>query len=114
MAIATPGDHGQPQTLFQVLRLVYGVGFNIQQAIEQPRLRHDQGQAVMIESRADPVWGSAMGEAGYHVVDVGPWSRLMGGVNAVHRVHGNVWAAGADPRRAGYALTAGMAAESGA
>lgn len=107
MAIATPGDHGQPQALYQVLRHVFVGGVSIQDAIERPRLRHDQGEIVMVEDRASKEWSERLSEFGYTVNNVGPWSRLMGGVNAVHRLTDSVWAAGADPRRSCYAVSTG-------
>lgn len=105
MAIATPGDHGQPQTIYQVLRHVYAGGCALQEAIERPRLRHDEGPAVMLEDRAPEAWRRALSAAGYEPLPVGPWARLMGGVNAVQRLGAGVWAAGADPRRSCYAVT---------
>ena len=107
MAIATPGDHGQPQTIYQVLRHVFVDSIPIQDAIERPRLRHDQEKVVMVEDRAPAGWTDDLQAAGYSICDVGSWSRLMGGVNAVHRLSENVWSAGADPRRSSYAVTGG-------
>ena len=107
MAIATPGDHGQPQSIYQVLRHVFVDGLSIQDAIERPRLRHDQGKVVMIEDRAPTAWREQLQSSGYSIHEVGSWSRLMGGVNAVHRLSENVWGAGADPRRSSYAVTRG-------
>lgn len=107
MTIATPGDHGQPQSIYQVLRHVYVGGASIQEAIERPRLRHDSGRAVMIEDRAPENWRRVLQGSGWELQQVGPWSRLMGGVNAVHRLGDGVWGAGADPRRSCYAVSAG-------
>ena len=107
LAIATPGDHGQPQTIYQVLRHVFVDSIPIQDAIERPRLRHDQEKVVMVEDRAPAGWTDDLQAAGYSICDVGSWSRLMGGVNAVHRLSENVWSAGADPRRSSYAVTGG-------
>ncbi len=107
MAIATPGDHGQPQTIYQVLRHVYVDAVPIQEAIERPRLRHDLGEVVMVEDRAPAIWMDDLKASGYSIRDVGSWSRLMGGVNAVHRLSEDVWSAGADPRRSSYAVTRG-------
>lgn len=106
MTIATPGDHGQPQSIYQVLRNVYAEDLSIQDAIERPRLRHDQGNVVMIEDRAPVAWREALETNGYETRDMGSWSRLMGGVNAVQRLCDDVWGAGADPRRSCYAVTA--------
>ncbi len=107
LAIATPGDHGQPQTIHQVLTRVYAEGLHLQAAIEAPRLRHDDGRRVMIEDRAPWDWRDEIVAAGFEVQDIGSWSRLAGGVNAIQRRHPDgLLFAGADPRRASYAVTA--------
>lgn len=106
LAIATPGDHGQPQAIFQVMENMFARAMNVQAAIEAPRLRHDTGADVMIESRAPEEWWNAIQSAGYTARDVGPWSRLMGGVNAIVRHPDGLLLGGADPRRASYAVCA--------
>jgi len=106
MAIATPGDHGQPQSIFQVLVNVYERGMDLQAAIEAPRMRHDTGPELMLESRVPPGWRGQAEALGLAARDVGPWSRLMGGVNAIQRGPGGVLMSGADPRRACYAVCA--------
>lgn len=106
MAIATPGDHGQPQSIFQVLVNVYDRGQNLQAAIEAPRMRHDAGLDFMMEDRAAPDWFASASAAGFLVRKLGPWSRLMGGVNAVMRSKDGSLMSGADPRRSSYAVSA--------
>lgn len=106
VAIATPGDHGQPQTIHQLLTRLFAEGFDLQAAIEAPRLRHDAGRCVMIEDRAPPEWISEIESCGFAVERIGPWSRLAGGVNAIQRQADGLLLAGADPRRASYAVTA--------
>jgi gamma-glutamyltranspeptidase/glutathione hydrolase len=103
-AIATPGDHGQPQTLAQVLRRHFEQGLDIQAAVEWPRLRHDSGPEVMLEDRCPASWDAMLQEAGWKPRRVGPWSRLMGGVNAIVRRPDGLLMGGADPRRSCYAL----------
>ncbi|WGD51095.1 gamma-glutamyltransferase [Bradyrhizobium sp. CB1650] len=103
LAIATPGDHGQPQSLFQVVRRHFDQGLDIQSAIEWPRLRHDAGRDVMLERRCPPTWDSALSKAGWAVKRVDGWSRVMGGVNAIRRMEGQLFG-GADPRRSSYAI----------
>jgi gamma-glutamyltranspeptidase/glutathione hydrolase len=105
-AIATPGDHGQPQILAQVLRRHFEQALDIQAAIEWPRLRHDFGAEVMIEDRCPQIWDAALAAAGWQVRRVEPWSRLMGGVNAIVRRPDGLLMGGADPRRSSYALAA--------
>jgi gamma-glutamyltranspeptidase/glutathione hydrolase len=106
MAIATPGDHGQTQSLLQVLRHHYQAGLDLQAAIERPRLRHDAGKKVLAENRVPAAWSAALKEAGWELEDVGPWSRLMGGVNAIRRMPDGLLMGGADPRRECYAVSA--------
>jgi gamma-glutamyltranspeptidase/glutathione hydrolase len=103
-AIATPGDHGQPQTLALVLRRHFEQGLDIQAAIEWPRLRHDSGRDVMLEDRCPSSWDAMLASSGWNVRRVGPWSRLMGGVNAIVRQPDGLMMGGADPRRSSYAL----------
>jgi gamma-glutamyltranspeptidase/glutathione hydrolase len=106
MAIATPGDHGQPQAIFQVLARYYDGQCNIQKAIELPRIRRDEGRDVLLESRAPSHWAAAITDCGLRPRDVGAWSRLTGGVNAIVRRPDGLLMAGADPRRASYAVCA--------
>lgn len=108
MSIATPGDHGQPQTIYQVLRNVYEEGLSIQAAIERPRIRHDTGREVMVEDRAPKAWWQAIEALGYQPIPVGPWSRLLGGVNAIRRLPDGLLMAGGDPRRSSYAIPSGL------
>lgn len=103
LAIATPGDHGQPQSLFQVMRRHFEQEVDIQSAIEWPRLRHDTGREVMLESRCPLSWDTALAQAGWAVKRVDSWSRVMGGVNAI-RKDGALLMGGADPRRSSYAI----------
>jgi gamma-glutamyltranspeptidase / glutathione hydrolase len=105
-AIATPGDHGQPQTLALVLRRHFEQGLDIQAAIEWPRMRHDSGREVMLEDRCPAAWDAMLTSAGFSVRHVGPWSRLMGGVNAIVRRSDGLLMGGADPRRSSYAVCA--------
>ena len=104
LAIATPGDHGQPQTLAQVILNVWQRGMDIQEAIEAPRIRHDVGLEVLYENRIEEQFLHSLMQNGYKISDMGSWSRLMGGVNAIYCPNGIVKMAGADPRRASYAV----------
>ncbi|MGV6871883.1 gamma-glutamyltransferase family protein [Pseudochelatococcus sp. B33] len=104
VAIATPGDHGQPQAIFQVLANVFEHGLDLQMAIDAPRVRHDRGEEVLIENRAPASWRDEIRAAGLTPREVGDWSRLMGGVNAIQKGPEGVLFGAADPRRASYAV----------
>ncbi len=103
-ALATPGDHGQPQTLAQILIAVLDRGLDIQEAVEAPRIRHDSGTKVMYEDRLPEDAVRPLASAGYALDNVGPWSRVMGGANAIQCLPNGTRMAGADPRRASYAI----------
>jgi len=105
LAIATPGDHGQPQAIAQVLQRQFEQGLDVQASIEWPRIRHDAGREVMLEDRCPPSWDALLAAAGWQPRRVGPWSRLMGGVNAIVRRPGGLLMGGADPRRSSYGLS---------
>lgn len=107
LVIATPGDHGQPQTIFQVLRNIYVEGLSVQAAIERPRIRHDYGSAVMVEERATREWLSSINDAGYGLEVLPPWSSKMGGVTAIQRTPEGILMGGGDPRRSSYAVAGG-------
>ncbi|WP_137391147.1 gamma-glutamyltransferase family protein [Rhodoligotrophos defluvii] len=104
LAIATPGDHGQPQSLLQVMRRHFEQGLDIQSAVEWPRIRHDQGKVVLLEARCPEAWTPLLENAGWTVQRVDGWSRLMGGVNAIRRMADGLLMGGADPRRECYAV----------
>ena len=89
-----------------MLTRIHAEGYNLQAAIEAPRLRHDGGRQVMVEDRAPREWIDEIERAGFEVQYIGPWSRLAGGVNAIQRHPDGLLLAGADPRRASYAVTA--------
>jgi len=104
LVLATPGDHGQPQSLYQILRRLDRQGLDIQQAIEWPRIRHDVGDTVLLEARCPPEWDARLAEAGWRVRRVEAWSRLMGGANGILRAPSGLLMGGADPRRSCYAM----------
>lgn len=102
--LSTPGDHGQPQTLAQVLHSAMVEGMDLQEAVEAPRIRHDEGNIVMHESRVPAEVLAPLRAAGFTLKDVGPWSRLMGGVNAIQCLPNGLRLGAGDPRRACYAV----------
>lgn len=104
LSIATPGDHGQPQSLAQIIINLLDKGMDVQQAVEAPRVRHDSGDELLYETRLDAAETEALRQAGFTLKPVGPWSRIMGGANAIFHPEGKPMMGGADPRRASYAV----------
>lgn len=104
LAISTPGDHGQPQALAQVLLNVYARAMTVQEAIEYPRIRHDAGRDFWYESCFPETVISVLERQGFVGTNVGEWARPMGGVNAILRSPDGLLLGGADPRRASYAV----------
>src|SRR5262249_14368736 len=104
LAIATPGDHGQPQALAQVILNMYVREMTVQEAIEYPRIRHDAGRDISYESRFSEDVIRVLERQEFSGTNVGPWARPMGGVNAIRRSSDGLLLGGADPRRASYAV----------
>ncbi len=87
-----------------MIRRIFDGQADPQSAIESPRIRHDGGKRVMLEDRAPAAWRDALEGAGYEVEYVGPWARVMGGVNAILRSPDGLLTGGADPRRSSHAV----------
>jgi gamma-glutamyltranspeptidase/glutathione hydrolase len=116
MAFGTPGGDVQIQAMAQVLVNMRVFGMDVQSAIEAPRFAsYSQPSSfapnvshpglVMVESRVDATVPAALARLG-HRPDAWPeWTWKAGGVCAIRIDHGNgVLHAGADPRRAAYAM----------
>ena len=99
LAIATPGDHGQPQTLFQILFHVYKNNFSIQKAINQPRIRHDVGKTILVEKN---FFKDFKNKKKFLIKTYKNQDRIFGGVTAIKRNSSNILLRGADKRRNCY------------
>jgi gamma-glutamyltranspeptidase/glutathione hydrolase len=114
LAIGTPGGETIGQTQFQGLVNVLDFGMSIQEAIEAPRFRLDPEpnfykpgakMTVAIERRVPAATIKAL-EAMGHTVELLPeYTAGVGGMQGilVNQATGTM-TAGADPRRAGYAI----------
>ena len=49
LTVATPGDHGQAQTIFQIINFIYKNKYSLKKSINIPRIRHDNGNLILIE-----------------------------------------------------------------
>lgn len=100
----TPGAPAQVQTNTQVLSRVIDFGLNPQDAIEAPRAFWPSGADLMIESRFGEATFDELRRRGHRIADIGPWHSVVGGMEMIHVSDDGVRAAGADPRREGYAV----------
>lgn len=116
MAFGTPGGDVQIQAMLQVLLNVDRFGMDIQSAIEAPRFATYSFPSwfapnayhpglLAIESRFDPATLRELESRGHRLQHWPAFSWRAGGVCAVCKNQDEgVLHAGADPRRAGYAL----------
>jgi gamma-glutamyltranspeptidase/glutathione hydrolase len=105
LSIGTPGSYGILQTTPQMLLNVLEFGFNIQEAIEAPRVRVYRDRLVDAEARIPADTRAALAARGHNVNVIDEWSWIVGGGQGIVRdPESGALMAGADPRRDGYAL----------
>ena len=105
---ATPGGHAQTQTLVQVLNNMTVFGMDPQEAIEAPRFTHQSGR-LFLELRLGDATTASLRVRGHEVENLpSSWSDVAGGAAVIvaPSENGACLAAGADPRRDGYAIPA--------
>jgi len=93
LSIATPGDHGQPQTIYQILHHVYKNNLTIQNAINKPRIRHVSDKQILVEKNF------YIKKTNLSIKKYNKPNRLFGGVTAIKRKNNNTLSRGADKRR---------------
>ena len=104
LALGTPGSYGILHTQVQALVQYFDYGLPLQQAVEAPRVRLWDGNLVHAEGRFDASVMHDLVARGHAVSTIAPWTRVVGGIQAVSRDPGNGTLIGAaDPRRDGYA-----------
>jgi len=116
MTFGTPGGDVQIQAMVQVFLNATCFGMDIQSAVEAPRFAtysfpssfapHDYFPGLlMLEGRLSDETGAELTARGHKVDWWADWTWKAGGVCAIHADADNgVLYAGADPRRAGFAL----------
>ncbi|MDA0991087.1 MAG: gamma-glutamyltransferase [Verrucomicrobia bacterium] len=116
MAFGTPGGDVQIQAMVQVYLNIVGFGMDVQSAVEAPRFasysfpssfapNEDNPGLLMVEDRIDASTRAALGDLGHRVETWPATSWKAGAVCVVLRdPETGVLHAGADPRRASYAL----------
>jgi gamma-glutamyltranspeptidase/glutathione hydrolase len=93
LVIATPGDHGQPQTIYQILHHVYKNNLTIQSAINKPRIRHDSGKHILLEK------DFYFKNTNLNIKKYNKPNRIFGGVTAIKRKNNITLSRGVDKRR---------------
>jgi gamma-glutamyltranspeptidase/glutathione hydrolase len=105
LSIGTPGSYGILQTTPQMLLNVLEFGFNVQEAIEAPRVRVYRDRLIDAEARIPAETRAALSARGHEVNAIDDWSWIVGGGQGIARdPESGALMAGADPRRDGYAL----------
>ncbi len=105
VSIGTPGSYGILQTQPQMLLNLLEFGMNIQEAIEQPRIRIYRDRLVDAEARIPADTRTALASRGHQLNVIDDWSWIVGGGQGIARdPESGALMAGADPRRDGYAL----------
>jgi gamma-glutamyltranspeptidase/glutathione hydrolase len=106
LALGTPGSYGILQTQPQVLVQYTDFGRGLQEAIEEPRARLWDGQAVNPESRIASATLAELARRGHRLQETPAWTILVGGMQAISRdPESGALVGAADPRREGYVAT---------
>jgi gamma-glutamyltranspeptidase/glutathione hydrolase len=105
LSVGTPGSYGILQTQPQMLLNALEFGFNIQEAIEQPRVRVYGERLLDAESRIPESTRAGLIQRGHQVNVIDDWSWVVGGGQGIARdPESGALMGGADPRRDGYAM----------
>ena len=100
LTIATPGDHGQPQTIFQILNFIYKNQISLQRAIDFPRIRHNNGNKIFVEKGFNKNF--YLDKKNFSIKVFKKKNRLFGGVTAIKVNSNKTLSRGADKRRNCY------------
>jgi gamma-glutamyltranspeptidase/glutathione hydrolase len=105
LSIGTPGSYGILQTQTQMLMNALDFGFNVQEAIEAPRVRVYRDRLLDAEGRVPAATVEGLRARGHEVNVIDDWTWVVGGGQGIMRdPESGALMAGADPRRDGYAL----------
>ncbi|MAJ22453.1 MAG: gamma-glutamyltransferase [Candidatus Pelagibacter sp. TMED64] len=102
LTIATPGDHGQPQTIFQILHHVYKNNIQIQKAIDLPRVRHNSANTILVEKNYLDKFNYKKKDKILKIYKYKKKNRIFGGVTAIKINSNKTLSRGADKRRNCY------------
>jgi len=105
LGIGTPGSYGILQTTLQMLLNRLDFGFNVQAAIEAPRVRAFERTLVDAEARIPAAALEGLRARGHEVNVLAAWTAGVGGGHGVAiDPESGLLTGGADPRRDGAAI----------
>jgi gamma-glutamyltranspeptidase/glutathione hydrolase len=105
LALGTPGSYGILQTQVQVMVQQQDYQQPLNHAIDAPRARLWDGDLIYLENRIEPLEVQKLRRAGHHIQLVDPYTRVVGGVQAIERQPATGALLGAaDARRDGCAV----------
>ncbi len=113
LALGTPGSYGILQTQPQAFVQYVDYAMPLQQAIEAPRARLNDGRAVLLESRVDAKVHAELRERGHDLTSGPDWTMKVGGMQGVAidpadpRLHRRLRSAARRLRGAGFAYLSG-------
>jgi gamma-glutamyltranspeptidase / glutathione hydrolase len=107
LALGTPGSYGILQTQPQAMVQHIDYGLPLQQAIEAPRARLNDGRAVLLEGRVAADVHAELRKRGHDLASGPDWTMRVGGMQGVAiDPETGVFTGGCDPRRDGYCVPA--------
>lgn len=105
LGIGTPGSFGILQTTLQMLLNRFDFGFNVQAAIEAPRVRAFERTLVDVEDRLPASTIAGLRARGHELRVLDAWTSAVGGGHGVAiNPDSGLMTGGADPRRDGAAI----------
>jgi gamma-glutamyltranspeptidase / glutathione hydrolase len=104
MTAGTPGGHGQPQTVAQVIIQTLVYGLSPQAAVEYPRFRSEDGVEVLLEDRMPAAAQEGLTARGHELDLASGWTAPFGNAQVIQRLPSGILRTGADMRREGHSL----------
>ena len=107
LSLGTPGSYGILQTTVQAMVGYFDYGLELQNAINMPRARLQDGSEVQLENRVGESTRKALESLGHRITVLPAYSWATGGMQAVSRdPESGALAGAADNRRDGAAVPA--------
>ncbi|MGE5677601.1 MAG: gamma-glutamyltransferase [Pseudomonadota bacterium] len=104
MILGSPGGEKIISTVSQVISKVIDHSFELQAAVESPRISDNTENRILFESRISEQVMDKLRAMGHETLKLNEWDRQMGAVQAVGFGSSGMMLGAADPRRDGKAL----------